>query len=55
MRALAANVAFGVAGGAAVAAAVLWLTGAPESRSPRRVAVTPRLGGGAGLDVAVRF
>jgi hypothetical protein len=54
-RALAANVAFGVAGGAAIAAAVLWLTGAPESPAPRRVSVTPRLGGGAGLDVAVRF
>ncbi|HSK03881.1 MAG TPA: PEGA domain-containing protein [Kofleriaceae bacterium] len=54
-RALGANIAFGVAGGAAIAAAVLWFTGAPESRSPRRVAVTPRLGGGAGLDVAVRF
>jgi hypothetical protein len=54
-RALGANIAFGVAGGAAITAAVLWLTGAPESRSPRRVAVTPRLGGGAGLDVAVRF
>jgi PEGA domain-containing protein len=50
-RALQANVAFGVAGGAAVAAAVLWLTGAPESR----VAVTPRLGAVAGLDLAVRF
>jgi len=50
-RALQANVAFGVAGGAAIAAAVLWLTGAPESR----VAVTPRLGPVAGLDLAVRF
>jgi len=36
-RAFQANVAYGVAGGAAVAAAVLWLTGAPESR----VAITP--------------
>jgi len=50
-RALQANIAYGVAGGAAVAAAVLWLTGAPESR----VAVTPRLGAVAGLDLAVRF
>lgn len=53
-RALAfqANVAYGVAGGAAIAAAVLWLTGAPEAR----VAVTPRLdGAAAGLDLAVRF
>jgi hypothetical protein len=50
-RALQANIAFGVAGGAAIAAAVLWFTGAPESR----VAVTPRVGAVAGLDLAVRF
>jgi hypothetical protein len=46
-RARAAN----IAGGAAIAAAVLWLTGAPDSR----VAVTPQLGAVAGPDVAVRF
>lgn len=50
-RALQANVAYGVAGGAAIAAAVLWFTGAPESR----VAITPQLGAVAGLDVAVKF
>jgi hypothetical protein len=50
-RALQANLAFGVAGAAAVATAILWLTGAPESR----VAVAPRLGAVAGLDLAVRF
>jgi hypothetical protein len=50
-RALQANIAYGVAGGAAIAAAVLWLTGAPESR----VAITPQLGTVAGLDLAVRF
>ena len=50
-RALEANIAYGIAGGAAIAAAVLWLTGAPESR----VAVTPQLGAVAGLDVAMRF
>jgi hypothetical protein len=50
-RALEANLAYGVAGGAAIAAAVLWLTGAPESR----VAVNPRLGSAAGLDLGVRF
>jgi hypothetical protein len=50
-RALEANIAYGAAGGAAIAAAVLWLTGAPESR----VAVTPQLGAVAGLDLAVRF
>lgn len=50
--ALQANVAYGIAGGAAIAAAVLWLTGAPEAR----VAVTPRLAGtAAGLDLSVRF
>jgi PEGA domain len=52
-RALQANIAYGVAGGAAVAAAVLWLTGASES--PSRVAVMPRVGAVAGLDLAVRF
>jgi tetratricopeptide (TPR) repeat protein len=56
-RASQANVAFGVAGGAVVAAAILWLTGAPESRS--RVAITPhlgpQLGTTAGLDLSVRF
>jgi len=50
-RALEANIAYGIAGGAAIAAAVLWLTGAPESR----VAVTPQLGAVAGLDLSVRF
>ncbi len=50
--ALQANIAYGVAGGAAIAAAVLWFTGAPEAR----VAVTPRLAGAAaGLDLSVRF
>ena len=52
-RALQANVAFGVAGGAAIAAAALWFIGAPESP----ISVTPRLGspGEAGIDLAVRF
>jgi len=50
-RALQANIAYGVAGGAAIAAAVLWLTGSPESR----VAVTPHLGAVAGIDLKVRF
>jgi hypothetical protein len=54
-RALQANIAYGVAGGAAIAAAVLWLTGAPESPGEPRVAVTPQLGAVTGLDVAVRF
>jgi hypothetical protein len=34
-----------------IAAAVLWVTGAPESR----VVVAPRVGPVAGLDLAVRF
>jgi hypothetical protein len=50
-RAFQANVGFGVAGGAAIAAAVLWLTATPESR----VAITPRLGAVAGVDLAGRF
>jgi hypothetical protein len=50
-RALQANIAFGVAGAAALAASVLWFTGAPE----RRVAVAPRVGSLTGLDLAVRF
>jgi len=50
-RALDANLAFGVTGGAAIAAAVLWWVGAPESH----IAVAPQLGRVAGLDLAVRF
>lgn len=49
--ALTADIAFGAAGGAAIAAAVLWLTGAQESR----VAVTPKVGPVVGLNVAVGF
>lgn len=41
-RALGANVAFGVAGAAVIAAGVLWFTGAPES-SPHRVAIVPSI------------
>ena len=51
LRALRADVAFGVAGAAAITAAVLWFTGAHESR----VAITPRLDAVAGADLAVRF
>ena len=50
-RATQANIAFGFAGAAVVTAAVLWLTGAPESR----VAVSAQLGNVSGVDVAVRF
>ena len=50
-RALQANIAYGAAGIAAITAAVLWLTRAPESRP----AITPRLGAIAGLDLSMRF
>jgi hypothetical protein len=50
-RATQANIAFGVAGAGAVAAAVLWMIGAPESR----VVVAPQVGAVAGLDLGVRF
>ncbi len=48
-RALVANIGFGVAGAAVIAAGVLWFTGAPEHAS---VAIAP---GGATLTVAGRF
>jgi hypothetical protein len=51
LRALQADISFGVAGVAAIAATVLWFTGAPESR----VAISPRVGALAGLDLMVRF
>ena len=44
-RALGANVAFGIAGAAAIAAGVLWFTGAPESS--RGVAIAPSITPGA--------
>jgi hypothetical protein len=50
-RAMQADVAFGVAGAAAITAAVLWFTGGPESR----VAVAPQLGHATGVAAAVRF
>ncbi|MBC7978221.1 MAG: hypothetical protein H7138_24820, partial [Myxococcales bacterium] len=54
-RALQANIAYGVAAGAAIAAGVLWFTGGRESAEPR-VAVTPHVdGASAGLDLSMRF
>lgn len=53
-RALQANIAFGVAGAAAVGAVFLWVTGGPSSESRERVSITPRFDS-AGLDVGVRF
>ncbi len=56
-RALQANIAFGVAGAAAVTAVVLWITGKPEEQP--QVSITPRFGAGAqattGLDLSLRF
>jgi hypothetical protein len=50
-RALQANIAFGAAGAAAVAAAILWFTGAPEAR----IAVLPRVSSVPGIDLTARF
>jgi hypothetical protein len=50
-RALAGNMAVGIAGGAAIAAGVLWMTGKPEAR----VAVTPSIGAVSGVDLALSF
>ncbi len=54
-KAVLANVAFGVAGAAAIGAAVLWFTGAPKAE-PARVGVHPTVRPGySGIDVLVRF
>jgi hypothetical protein len=50
-HALQANIAYAAGGAAAVAAAVLWFIGAPESR----IAITTRIGGGTGVGLAGRF
>ena len=51
-----ANLAFGVAAGAAITAGVLWFTGAPDEQSPRHVSVVPRvMPGETGLAVAGKF
>lgn len=64
-RALQANIAYGVVGAAAVAGAILWLTGGGErargaaleraTARRERVSLTPRLGAVSSLDLAVRF
>ena len=51
-RAIGADVAFGVGAAAAIAAGVLWFTGAPES--PRRVVVVPAASPGQILITASR-
>lgn len=50
-RAHQANIVYGIAGGLAAAAAVLWFTGAPESR----ITVAPHVGPVTGLDLIGRF
>jgi hypothetical protein len=55
-RSLEANIAFGAGAAAAIAAGVLWLTGAPDAESPRRISVVPRVAPGeTGLVVQRTF
>jgi hypothetical protein len=54
-RARYANIGYGVAGAAAIAAGVLWLTGKPESPNAGQVVVAPQLGEASGLAVLGRF
>ena len=45
-RALEANIAFGVAGAAAITTGVLWLTGAPTAEAPARISIVPSVSSG---------
>ncbi|HEX3762836.1 MAG TPA: hypothetical protein VHW23_29270 [Kofleriaceae bacterium] len=54
-RARYANIGYGVAGAAVVAAGVLWFTGKPESPRAGQVVVAPQLGEATGLAVVGRF
>jgi hypothetical protein len=54
-RARYANIGYGVAGAAAIAAGVLWFTGKPESSHAGQVVVAPQLGEASGLAVMGRF
>jgi hypothetical protein len=56
-RALIADAAFGVAGAAVIAGAVLWLTGAPHEDGPATEAlrVVPQVGDATGFAVVGRF
>jgi hypothetical protein len=54
-RARYANIGYGVAGAAAIAAGVLWFTGKPESPHAGQVVVAPQLGEASGLAVMGRF
>lgn len=54
-RALEANIAFGIASVAAVGAAVLWFTGAPDRTTSTRVGVIPNAVSGASLLAEGRF
>jgi hypothetical protein len=51
-----ANIAFGIAGAAAIGAGVLWITGAPHAENPKRVTVVPSMmPGETGIAVMGRF
>ncbi len=54
-RARYANIGYGVAGAAAIAAGVLWFTGKPEAPRAGQVVVAPQLGEARGLAVMGRF
>lgn len=54
-RARYANIGYGVAGAAAIAAGVLWLTGKPETPRAGQVVIAPQLGDTNGLAVVGRF
>jgi hypothetical protein len=54
-RALEANIAFGIAAAAAIGAAALWFTGAPDATSPTRIGVVPSAASGASLILEGRF
>jgi hypothetical protein len=54
-RARYANIGYGVAGAAAIAAGVLWFTGKPEAPRAGQVVVAPQLGEASGLAVMGRF
>jgi hypothetical protein len=54
-RARYANIGYGAAGAAVIAAGVLWFTGKPETPRAGQVVVAPQLGEASGLAVLGRF
>ncbi len=55
-RALGANIAFGAASAAAIAAVVLWVSGAPDETAPADVAIGAHVGHGvSAIDLGWRF